>query len=101
TAPGTALAVLEAQRQGIGNFSLLCLLKATPPALRALLAQKDFGVDGFLCPGHVATILGADAFQFLPQEYQKPAVVAGFEAGDLVASLHLLIQQVKGHTPKL
>ena len=101
TAPGTALAVLEAQRQGLQNFSLLCLLKATPPALRALLGQEDFGVDGFLCPGHVATILGADAFQFLPQEYEKPAVVAGFEAGDLVASLHLLIQQVKNHTPRL
>ena len=101
TAPGTALAVLEAQRQGIKNFSLLCLLKATPPALRALLSQEDFGVDGFLCPGHVATILGADAFQFLPQEYKKPAVVAGFEAGDLVAALHLLITQVKNHAPKL
>ena len=101
TAPGTALAVLEAQRQGLKNFSLLCLLKATPPALRALLSQEDFGVDGFLCPGHVATILGAEAFQFLPQEYQKPAVVAGFEAGDLVAALHLLITQVKNHAPKL
>lgn len=101
TAPGTALAVLEAQRRGLTNFSLLCLLKATPPALRALLEQEDFGVDGFLCPGHVATILGANAFAFLPRDYQKPAVVAGFEAGDLVASLHLLIQQVKGHTPKL
>ena len=101
TAPGTALAVLEAQRQGLKNFSLLSLLKATPPALRALLSQEDFGVDGFLCPGHVATILGAEAFSFLPQEYQKPAVVAGFEAGDLVAALHLLITQVKGHAPKL
>ena len=101
TAPGTALAVLETQRQGLQNFSLLCLLKATPPALRALLSQEDFGVDGFLCPGHVATILGADAFLFLPQEYEKPAVVAGFEAGDLVAALHLLITQVKNHAPKL
>ena len=101
TAPGTALAVLEARRRGLTNFSLLCLLKATPPALRALLGQEDFGMDGFLCPGHVATILGADAFRFLPQDYQKPAVVAGFEAGDLVAALHLLIQQVKNHTPKL
>ena len=49
----------------------------------------------------MATILGADAFQFLPQEYKKPAVVAGFEAGDLVAALHLLITQVKDHAPKL
>lgn len=101
TAPGTALAVLEAQRQKLANFSLLCLLKATPPALHALLGQEGFGVDGFLCPGHVATILGSEAFEFLPRDYRKAAVVAGFEAGDLLAALHLLITQVKDHTPKL
>lgn len=101
TAPGTALAVLEAQRLGLTNFSLLCLLKATPPALHALLGQEGFAVDGFLCPGHVATILGSETFEFLPRDYRKAAVVAGFEAGDLLAALHLLITQVKDHTPKL
>lgn len=101
TAPGTALAVLEAKRRGLGNFSLLCLLKQTPPALRALIAQPGFRVDGFLCPGHVATIAGAEAFRFLPEEYGLPAVVSGFEAGDLLVSLYKLLCQIRDGAPTL
>lgn len=101
TAPGTALAVLEAQRRSLTNFSMLCLLKRTPPALRALIAQEDFHIDGFLCPGHVATILGSDAFRFLPEEYGLPAVVAGFETGDLLAALVRLVRQLEARAPAL
>ena len=101
TAPGTALAVLEAKEQGVENFSLLSLLKRTPPALRALMAQTDVAVDGLLCPGHVATILGADAFEFLPVEYGLPAVVAGFETGDLLCAVYKLLCQLKAGTPRL
>ncbi|MCC8181991.1 MAG: hydrogenase formation protein HypD [Clostridiales bacterium] len=101
TAPGTALAVLEAKRRGLSNCSLLCLLKQTPPALRALSAQPGFQVDGFLCPGHVATIVGAEAFRFLPEEYGLPAVVSGFEAGDLLVSLYKLLCQIRDGAPML
>lgn len=101
TAPGTALAVLEAQRQGISNFYLLSLLKRTAPALHALAARKELRVDGFLCPGHVATILGADAFRFLPEQYGLPAVVAGFENGDLLAAALLLLRQLRSGEAKL
>ena len=59
TAPGTAAAVLSASERGIGNFSVFSLLKRVEPALRALCAAEDIAIDGFLCPGHVATILGA------------------------------------------
>lgn len=101
TAPGTALAVLEAKNRGLSNFSLLCLLKRTEPALRALIRRPDFRVNGFLCPGHVATILGADAFRFLPEEYGLPAVVSGFETGDLLAALYQLLCQLRDGTPRL
>jgi len=101
TAPGTALAVLEAKARKLTNFSLLSLLKLTTPALRALVAQQDLAIGGFLCPGHVATIVGADAFSFLPEEYALPAVVAGFEPGDLLAALVLLLKQHRDGTPKL
>ena len=101
TAPGTAACVLAAEAEGLQNFSLLCLLKRTEPALRALLAQPDFCVDGFLCPGHVATILGAQGFAFLPQEYRVPAVVSGFEAGDILASVYRLCRQIAQSAPKL
>ncbi|MCD7758033.1 MAG: hydrogenase formation protein HypD [Clostridiales bacterium] len=101
TAPGTALAVLEAQRRGIKNFSLLCLLKRTEPALRALIARPDFRVNGFLCPGHVAAITGAEAFRFLPEEYNLPAVVSGFETGDLLAAVYALLAQIRDGAPRL
>ena len=39
TAPGTAACILEAKEQGASNFSVLCLLKRTEPALRALIAR--------------------------------------------------------------
>lgn len=101
TAPGTALTVLEAARQGVENFSLLSLLKRTPPALHALMTREDIAVDALLCPGHVATILGADAFRFLPARYGLPAVVAGFEPLDLLCAIYALLRQVGDHTPRL
>ena len=101
TAPGTALTVLEAQAQGIETFSLLSLLKRTPPALHALMAREDVAIDALLCPGHVATILGADAFGFLPKQYGLPAVVAGFEIGDLLYAVYTLLMQIKDQTPQL
>ena len=101
TAPGTAITVLEAQRQGLENFSLLCLLKRTIPALKALIDREDLSVDGFLCPGHVAAVLGAEAFRFLPEEHGLAAVVGGFENGDLLCAVYDLLLQLKTGTPRL
>lgn len=101
TAPGTAITVREAKRLELENFSLLCLLKRTKPALRALIGREDFQVGGFLCPGHVATVLGADAFRFLPEEYGLPAVVSGFETGDVLAAVYRLLCQIRDGKPRL
>ena len=101
TAPGTAAAVLTAQEKGVKNFSVWSMLKTVEPALRALLAQEDFRVQGFLCPGHVATITGAEAFRFLPEEYGMPAVVGGFEPEEILQALYLLLKQLSEHDPKL
>ena len=101
TAPGTAAAMLTAQEAGVKNFTLWSMLKTVEPALRALIAMDGFHVDGFLCPGHVATILGADAFRFLPEEYGLPAVVAGFETGDLLTAVYRLLCQIRDGKPAL
>ena len=95
TAPGTAACLLEAREQKLSNFSVLSLLKRTEPALRALIADPDFAVNGFLCPGHVAAITGARAFAFLPQEFRLPAVVSGFEPGDLLYSVWRLADMLR------
>lgn len=101
TAPGTAAAVLSARDAGVNNFSVLSLLKRVEPALRALIAAEDFNVQGFLCPGHVATILGSEAFRFLPEEFGLPAVVSGFEPEDILDSVYLLLRQLAEGHPRL
>lgn len=94
TAPGTAAAVLTAKEKGVKNFSLFSMLKTVEPALRALIASEGFNVQGFLCPGHVATIIGEDGFAFLPRDYALPAVISGFEPEDILSSVYLLCRQL-------
>lgn len=101
TAPGTAVALLEAKKQHIPNFTVLSMLKRVEPALRALMADPEFQVKGFLCPGHVATVLGEAGFRFLPEEYQMPAVIAGFEPEEILLAIDLLLAQLEQKTPRL
>ena len=101
TAPGTAAAVLTARQRGVKNFSVWSMLKTVEPALRALLKQEDFAVQGFLCPGHVATVIGAEAFRFLPEEYGLPAVVGGFEPAEILHALYLILRQLAEGKPAL
>ena len=94
TAPGTAAAVLTAKESGLKNFTLLSMLKSVEPALRALLAMDDFAIDGFLCPGHVATVVGEKGFRFLADEYRMPGVIGGFEAEEVLLAVYLLLKQI-------
>lgn len=101
TAPGTAAAVLTARDRCVRNFSVWSMLKLVEPALRALMALPDFNVQGFLCPGHVATIIGEKGFRFLPEEYGMPAVISGFEAEDILLAVYLLLKQIAEGEPRL
>ena len=94
TAPGTAAAVQMAREQGVENFSLLSMLKTVEPALRALIAMEGFQVDGFLCPGHVASIIGEGGFRFLPEEYGLPGVIAGFAPEEILLAVYRLAKQL-------
>jgi hydrogenase expression/formation protein HypD len=93
TAPTTAASILEARRRGVRNFSVLALHKTMPPALRALLDLGETSVTGFLLPGHVSVITGADCFGFLAAEYGVAGVVAGFEPEDIITALLMLARQ--------
>ena len=101
TAPGTAACVLEAASRKLKNFSVLCMLKRTEPALRSLIESEDFAVSGFLCPGHVAAVIGAAGFSFLPNDYHLPGVVSGFEPGDLLYSILAPTKMLAQGTPGL
>ena len=101
TAPGTAAAVLAAREQGLRNFSVFSMLKLVEPALRALMGLEGFDVQGFLCPGHVGTIIGERGFRFLPKEYGMPAVISGFEAEDILLSVYWLLKQIAEGAPRV
>lgn len=87
TAPLTAAVVRTARDRGLKNFSVLSLHKLVPPALRSLLEDDAANIDAFLLPGHVAAITGPRPFDFIPKNFGKPAVVGGFEAGDILLAL--------------
>lgn len=94
TAPAVALSIKEARALGIKNYSVFSVHKLVPPAMKALLADAELKVDGFILPGHVTTITGRKPFDFIASEYGIPAVIAGFEPIDIMESILLLLQQI-------
>ena len=95
TAPTIAAAIMEAQKTDQNNFSVLSCHKLLPPAMEALLSGGDLGIDGFICPGHVTTIIGTSAYEKVSQEYKMPCVVIGFEPVDILQGLVMLVEQVE------
>ena len=94
TAPTTAASILEAQRMGLGNFFFLSVHKVVPPAMKALLDSGEVRIDGFLCPGHVSTIIGSAPYEFIAQQYGIPCVIGGFEPLDILQALDMLLAQI-------
>jgi hydrogenase expression/formation protein HypD len=93
TAPTVAAALQMARREVLKNFTVLCLHKLVPPALRCLLSDADCAVDAFLLPGHVSTVLGIAPYRFLAEEFHTPGIVAGFEPADILLALCLMAEQ--------
>ncbi|MGA1867735.1 MAG: hydrogenase formation protein HypD [bacterium] len=100
TAPGSARTIHRAHQMKLENFSLLCLHKLVPPALKALLSLDENRINGFICPGHVSVIIGAHVYELLTRA-GKAAVVTGFEPLDILEGLWLLLKQIEAGTPKV
>ena len=104
TAPTQAATVLAAKAQGIKNLFMLSAQKLVPPAIRQLgIRNKELGInalqnssriDGFLLPGHVAVVIGANAFNFLSEEFKVPSAIGGFEADEILTALGSLLEQI-------
>ena len=94
TTPSTALTVLQAEKDGVANFSLFCNHITIVPTLRALLDTSDLQIDGFIGPGHVSMVIGTTPYDFIPAEYGKPIVVAGFEPLDVMHSIYMVLLQM-------
>jgi len=95
TAPAHAMAVLQAERLGLRNFSLLVSHVLVPPAIRTLLAHPKNRVQGFIAPGHVCTVVGCREYEDLVREFRVPIVVGGFEPLDLLDAIRMLVIQLE------
>lgn len=96
TAPSTAATVLAARDRGVGNFSVFCNHVTIVPPLKAILDSPGLDLDGFLGPGHVSTVIGTDPYRFVPAQYRRPLVVAGFEPVDVLQGVAMLLRQLGG-----
>lgn len=100
TTPPTAVALVQARREGLANFSVFCNHVLTPAAIQHILQSpevRDLGtvrIDGFLGPSHVSSVIGSEPYEFFAEEFQKPVVIAGFEPLDVMQSTLMLIRQV-------
>lgn len=95
TTPSTALAIQAAAREGLTNFSVFCNHITVPEPIRALLADPDMVLDGFIGPGHVSMVIGTHPYDFIAGEFGKPLVVAGFEPTDLLQSVRMVLAQIE------
>jgi len=95
TAPPNAMAVAQAARLGVKNFSVLVSHVLVPPAICAVLDAPGNRVQGFLAAGHVCTITGTESYRPLAERYRVPIVVTGFEPLDILQGVLLCVQQLE------
>ncbi|HVV71018.1 MAG TPA: hydrogenase formation protein HypD [Verrucomicrobiae bacterium] len=95
TAPATAMAVYQARRKGLDNFSLLVSHVLVPPAMEALLSSPGCRVQAFLAAGHVCAVMGYEEYLPIAQKYRVPVVVTGFEPLDILQGVLMCVSQLE------
>ncbi|UCG11283.1 MAG: hydrogenase formation protein HypD [Deltaproteobacteria bacterium] len=95
TVPTIAASVHQANMEGVENFLVLSVHKLLPPALEVLLSADEVLIDGFICPGHVTTIIGTDPYEEVVDRHGKSCAVSGFEPVDILQSIYMLVSQIE------
>lgn len=101
TAPGSAIAIKAAQKEGIKNFSVYSSHKTIPEALAALASDKSLFLDGFFLPGHVSAIIGLKGYKSIPGNVSIPSVITGFEPLDILFAIYKIILAINLKQPLL
>jgi len=100
TVPTVAASLIEAKNLRLKNYFVLSAHKVMPPAMESL-SRGDVKIDGYLCPGHVSTIIGSKPYEPLAKQYGIACVIAGFEPLDILQSILMLVKQVKEKKPSV
>ncbi len=100
TTPPTAVAILQAEKLGLENFSVFCNHVLTPSAISNILESPEvrklgiLPLDGFIGPAHVSTVIGSRPYEYFAWEYRRPVVIAGFEPLDVMQAILMLVRQL-------
>lgn len=95
TAPANAMAVYQASKTGVKNFSILSSHVLVPPAMETILSSPENRVQGFLAAGHVCTVVGYEEYYSLAERYKVPIVVTGFEPLDILQGTYMVLKQLE------
>ncbi|MCD5390485.1 hydrogenase formation protein HypD [candidate division NPL-UPA2 bacterium] len=95
TSPTVAASLVKAKREKINNYLVLSAHKLIPPAMEVLVSEPELNIDGFICPGHVSTIIGAEPYKAIAEGRHIPCVIAGFEPLDILQAIYMLISQIE------
>ncbi len=95
TAPANAMAVYQAKRRQVKNFSVLVSHVLVPPAMEAILSSPSNLVEGFLAAGHVCTVMGLEEYGPIAEKHRVPIVVTGFEPVDILQGVLMCVRQLE------
>ncbi|OQY43232.1 MAG: hydrogenase formation protein HypD [Anaerolineaceae bacterium 4572_78] len=95
TAPANAMAIVQANKLGLTNFSMLVSHVLVPPAISAIMESPLNRVQAFLAAGHVCSVMGYWQYEPLAKKYNIPIVVTGFEPLDILEGIRLTVIQLE------
>ncbi len=75
------------------NLHLLLSGRRTWPAVAMLLDSDTPGFDGLIAPGHVATVMGPEEWEFVVTRHNIPTAIAGFTPESLLPAIYSVIRQ--------
>lgn len=75
------------------NLSLLLAGRRTWPIVARLLADDAGACDALVAPGHVATVMGPEEWDFVATRHGLPVAVAGFSPASLLAAIAAVVAQ--------
>ena len=90
TAPIAAI-VDSVVKQNRMDISFYNSLKTIPRALKIIERMEGMTINGFLLPGHVSAVIGADAYKSI----SLPSVISGFDTIDMLSAILNIITQIK------
>lgn len=75
------------------NLFILLSGRLTWPAVAMLLDSETPGFDALVAPGHVSTVMGPEEWEFVVDDHNLPAAVAGFTPESLLAAFYSVLKQ--------